>query len=555
MKIKNITLLFLLVSSFGNANEKNRDSEGLMLHLYPKNICDDPFALEPDRISSPSEDPFADPNSKVEAADDPFADPKATAQRTEEDRRKRGLHLTQGAFLKRLRTLDPNQFSKMKAKKFAKLTQLRLSDLTLTDDDFLCLVKWMPALENLHLWYCNFPKSSLQHLTGLKDLTKLSLQFCGLGNESMGTLSKLKALTSLNLRGNSKGFTDEGLEGLARLEHLKHLDLSAISLIKGPGLRHLVKLKHLRKLDLSGDPFYCNEIRDEGFDHLAKMTALKKLSLRDYTEFSPESLDKLTGLKNLAVIDFSDSFQFRDYKKGIRPALTRLQKALPDCKLLVSKRFEYEEEWMKLVYSEDEGYDPYDPFALESDSNREIDALLAGESTAPHPEPKKLADSSQNSSKEEMTFNARIGYLSIYASDKPIAFFDGHGDDLEYIQKASVTQHVFGIKEFDASGFVEFSDVTEVAISEHIEDSIDVGISVEVETLEVDGGLAASVSARFTEFEGFSEALGQVTPKFVSREFLFKSDDIGTDERIFIYSDIIKEEHKTMFIVLKISEE
>ncbi|MBT5377445.1 MAG: hypothetical protein HOL08_00175, partial [Opitutae bacterium] len=80
MKIKNIALLFLLVSSFGNANEKNRDSEGLMLHLYPKNICDDPFASDTDRISSPSEDPFADPNSKVEAPDDPFADPNSKVE-------------------------------------------------------------------------------------------------------------------------------------------------------------------------------------------------------------------------------------------------------------------------------------------------------------------------------------------------------------------------------------------------------------------------------------------------------------------------------------------
>ena len=555
MKIKNITLLFLLVSSFGNANEKNRESEGLMLHLYPKNICDDPFALEPDRISSPSEDPFADPNSKVEAADDPFADPKANAQGNEEDRRKRGLHLTQGAFLKRLRTLDPKQFSKTKAKEFAKLTQLCLVDLTLTDDDFLCLVKWMPALENLYLWSCNFPKSSLEHLTGLKDLTKLSLQFCGLGNESMGTLSKLKALTSLNLTGNSKGFTDEGLEGLTRLEHLEHLDLSASSLIKGPGLRHLVKLKHLSELYL-GHPFDFdyNGIRDEGFDRLAKMTALKKLSLRYCTEFSPESLDKLTGLKNLEVIDFSDSFHFRDDKKGIRPALTRLQKALPDCKLLVSKRFEDEEDWLKRTDSKFEGYDPYDPFAFDSDLNREVDALLAWEPTAPPSEPKKLADASQNSSQEEKTFNARIGYLSIYASDKPIAFFDGHRDDLEYISKASVL-HNFGSKEFDASGFVEFSDVQHFSILGKVEDSFDVGISVEVKTLEVDGDLSVSMSARFTEFDGFSEAFGQFTPKFVSREFLFKSDDIGTDERIFIYSDIIKEEHKTMFIVLKISEE
>ena len=268
-------------------------------------------------------------------------DAKATAQRTEEERRKRGLHLTQEAFLKRLRTLDPKQFSDTKAEEFAKLTQLRLDDLTLTDDDFLCLVKWMPALENLHLRSCDFPKPSLEHLTGLKKLTKLSLPFCSLGNVSMKTLSKLKPLESLNLMGNSNEFTDEGLEALGRLEHLEFLNLEGNSLIKGPGLRHLVQLKHLRELDL-GRISRDSGIENSGFDHLGRMTALKNLSLRHCEKFSPESLDKLTGLKNLEAIDFSYAFTYRDDKKGIRPALARLQKALPRCKMVVSKRFENE---------------------------------------------------------------------------------------------------------------------------------------------------------------------------------------------------------------------
>ncbi|MDB0030148.1 hypothetical protein N9E34_01655 [Opitutales bacterium] len=51
MKIKNITRLILLVSSFAVANQKNKDSEELT--LYPKNIIKDPFASETDRISGP----------------------------------------------------------------------------------------------------------------------------------------------------------------------------------------------------------------------------------------------------------------------------------------------------------------------------------------------------------------------------------------------------------------------------------------------------------------------------------------------------------------------
>lgn len=296
-------------------------------------------AVRPDKISSVRPLLLLKKIDKAEAKR--LIDAKATAQRTEEERRKRGLHLTQEVFLKRLRSLDPKQFSDTKAEEFAKLTQLRLDDLPLTDDDFLCLVKWMPALENLHLRSCDFPKPSLEHLTGLKSLTKLSLPFCSLGNESMETLSKLKPLKSLNLMGNSNEFTDEGLEALAGLEHLELLNLEGNSLIKGPGLKHLVKLKHLRELDL-GRISRGSGIENSGFDHLAKMTALKKLSLRHCEKFSPESLDKLTGLKNLEAIDFSYAFTYRDDKKGIRPALARLQKALPRCKMVVSKRFENE---------------------------------------------------------------------------------------------------------------------------------------------------------------------------------------------------------------------
>ena len=72
------------------------------------------------------------------------------------------------------------------------------------------------------------------------------------------------------------------------------------------------------------------------------MAALGKLSLRQCEKFSPVSLDKLTGLTNMKAIDFSYAFNYRDVKSGIRLALPRLQPALPDCRLVNSKRFENE---------------------------------------------------------------------------------------------------------------------------------------------------------------------------------------------------------------------
>jgi hypothetical protein len=131
------------------------------------------------------------------------------------------------------------------------------------------------------------------------------------------------------------------LEALAGLTQLERLSLRACHSVKGPGLRHLVPLKHLKELDLGGIS-RGDGLEDAGFDHLGKMAALEKLSLRHCEKFSPKSLDKLTGLTNMKAIDFSYAFTYRDDKSGIRPALSRLQLALPDCKLIVSKRFENE---------------------------------------------------------------------------------------------------------------------------------------------------------------------------------------------------------------------
>ena len=256
------------------------------------------------------------------------------AKSAREDRRKQGLHLTREAFLQRLRTLDPKQFSGVKPEELAVRTELYLRRPHLTDDDFLRIVKWMPYLDNLHLRSAVFPKVSLQHLTGLKNLTSLSLPFTGyqdegLKNADMPLLSKLKSLKSLNLMGTE--ITDEGLKAISELKNLERLNLKSCW-IEGHGLQHLVQLKNLKELDL-GRITRGRGIENEGFVHLGKMAKLEKLSLRHCERFSPKSLDQLKGLKNLKAIDLYYAFAYRDDTSGALPALARLQKALPTCKV------------------------------------------------------------------------------------------------------------------------------------------------------------------------------------------------------------------------------
>ena len=256
------------------------------------------------------------------------------AERAREERRKQGLHLTREAFLQRLRTLDPKQFSGVKPEELPMRTELYLRRPHLTDDDFLRIVKWMPALENLHLRSAVFPKASLQRLTGLKNLTSLSLPFSGyqdegLKNADMPLLSKLKSLKSLDLMGTE--IRDEGLKAIGELKNLERLNLKSCW-IEGHGLQHLVHLKNLKELDL-GRITRGRGIEDEGFDHLARMTSLEKLSLRHCEKFSPKSLDRLKGLKNLKNFDLYYAFAYRDDISGALPALARFQEALPMCKV------------------------------------------------------------------------------------------------------------------------------------------------------------------------------------------------------------------------------
>jgi len=149
------------------------------------------------------------------------------------------------------------------------------------------------------------------------------------------TLSKLKSLKSLNLMGAK--LTDGGLKAIAELENLEQLNLHGCEKIEGPGLQLLVQLKHLKELDLGhvlGEP----GIRDDGFGHLAMMTSLEELSQRHCSEFSPNSLYRLKGLKNLKTINLSYAFHLQGLYIWGPAGIGRFQKALPMCNPRVSHR-------------------------------------------------------------------------------------------------------------------------------------------------------------------------------------------------------------------------
>jgi hypothetical protein len=87
-------------------------------------------------------------------------------------------------------------------------------------------------------------------------------------------LAGCSAVTFLNLAENRK-VTDDGLESIKPLSHLKGLNLSSCSL-NDAGIRHLTTLHQLVYLNLS----YCNRLTDLALKPLRGLTRLTYLDLQ-----------------------------------------------------------------------------------------------------------------------------------------------------------------------------------------------------------------------------------------------------------------------------------
>jgi hypothetical protein len=107
-------------------------------------------------------------------------------------------------------------------------------------------------------------------------------------------LSRAVDIHELRL-GNSKGVTDEGVRHLARLQQLRHLDLSMTS-VSDEGLEVLRALPALESVNLSW-----TRITDAGVAHLAGCDRLRKVYLTG-TRAGDGSLRTLAGKPNLAVL-------------------------------------------------------------------------------------------------------------------------------------------------------------------------------------------------------------------------------------------------------------
>ncbi len=185
----------------------------------------------------------------------------------------------------------------------------------------------LPALERLRLSTSNkaVTASGVVFLGRIKTLQGLDVGGCALGKNGLRALSSLPALKSLHLDDELLTFDDlSELESFKSLEDLRVFQMSADA--GKPSLRPFRNLKNLIELDLpfkakgagphqafDFDPRefaylsalvkletleYSGRITDEGVKHLAPLTAMKYLALRN-ADLTDEGLEALSAMKSL----------------------------------------------------------------------------------------------------------------------------------------------------------------------------------------------------------------------------------------------------------------
>ncbi len=166
-------------------------------------------------------------------------------------------------------------------------------------DSVLKDIAMLTGLEVLFFGEGYFTKRGLKHLTALKQLKALSLP----GRTHSRGLTYLQELPSLEyLCFAGTMVTDAKMFQIGRLTSLTQLSIGGSKV--GKGLAHLKGLKSLRFLSLEAAR---NEHIDKHLVHLAELTNLEELKLRD-TLVSDVGVEHLKGMTKLKKLDLGNRY-------------------------------------------------------------------------------------------------------------------------------------------------------------------------------------------------------------------------------------------------------
>jgi Leucine-rich repeat (LRR) protein len=123
------------------------------------------------------------------------------------------------------------------------------------------------------------------------NLRDLRCAQCSLSKVNLSAFTKLQ---NLDLTYNN--FTDQGMEGLAKMKNLRRLILKD-TLVTDEGLKHLKDVTTLEELDLSGA-----RVTDRGIEFLRNLKSMRRLSLQG-AQTTDAAMDVLTGMEHLEALN------------------------------------------------------------------------------------------------------------------------------------------------------------------------------------------------------------------------------------------------------------
>ena len=182
-------------------------------------------------------------------------------------------------------------------RRMPQLRKLFLYQTSITDAGFAA-IEDLSELEELNMYYArNLTEASFHSLGRLKKLKSLTIGLRDTSDAAIAELKSLDALESLDLySGKASGVGFEKLESLASLRCLKFWGDTT-----DEGLESIARLSHLKQLECYG---YL--VTDDG---IAKLAALRELETFRFIggSVTDASLEHLRGFENLNNLDFQCS--------------------------------------------------------------------------------------------------------------------------------------------------------------------------------------------------------------------------------------------------------
>lgn len=239
--------------------------------------------------------------------------------------------------------------------KYARMSDLKRLDLSLTriSDRGLRALKTAPAIEDLNLYFAEkitdegasvvknwkrlkklnlrgtkITDSTLEILAGVTTLEWLDIGWAEVTDTGLDHLSALTNLKWLTFGGNK--LTDGALQFLTQMPQLEYLDIGGQQrtdsglwslLLSETGMQSIASVTELRELRLEG-----RNVNGRGLELLKPLAKLERLDLQACKRLRDDAAAALSSMKQLKMLDLTDSSLSAD-------AVAKIRAALPNCEV------------------------------------------------------------------------------------------------------------------------------------------------------------------------------------------------------------------------------